>query len=44
MSFTRGHLAEVSALVRAVARAEIMPRFRRLGADAITRRLGRSTW
>lgn len=35
MSFGPRELAEVAALARAVARAEIMPRFRRLGEGAV---------
>lgn len=40
MSFSAGDLAEVLQLVRAVARTEIMPRFRHLGAADISTKSG----
>ena len=40
MSFTQADLVEVEQIVRAVARAEIMPRFRNLGAGDISEKSG----
>ncbi len=40
MSFSRAALVEVEQLVRAVARSEIMPRFRNLGAGDILEKSG----
>ena len=35
MNISAGQAAELALLLRAASRAEILPRFRRLGADAV---------
>ena len=40
MSFSRADLADLAAILREAARAEIMPRFRRLGAAGVRQKTG----